>query len=399
MRLGTSSLVVAAFIGPGTVLTCASAGLGFGYELGWVLLFATIAVFILQSYTAGTGILAQRGLGEAIRVEATTPFRKLWMFGLVILGLGIGCAAFESGNLAGATAGLRILLGVEANPIWMTVLLAIAACGLLLLEVRRLIQALAGLVGVMSVLFIASALIAPIDWPAALRGLTLPSIPTDSITTVAALLGTTIVTYNLFLHPNASKTYWKSEAPSFAWRRELLGMAIFIPLGGLISLSILFAGASLSQEGVSTNNVTDFAALLEPVAGSSARYFFGLGLLAAGLTSAITAPLAAAAGISELFGWDTSNRNKKYLGVWLIVVLAGLFFNLTGISPLNIIIAAQAANGVLLPLIAGFLLYLTFRQQDVKLPGWYLALGVAVTLICAGLGFRTLSWVWDQMGW
>ena len=69
MRTGTSSIVVAAFVGPGTVLTCASAGVDFGYALGWVLVFATIAAFVLQSYTAGTGILARRGLGEAIRAE------------------------------------------------------------------------------------------------------------------------------------------------------------------------------------------------------------------------------------------------------------------------------------------------------------------------------------------
>ena len=60
MRTGTSSIVVAAFVGPGTVLTCASAGADFGYALGWVLVFATIAAFVLQSYTAGTGILARR---------------------------------------------------------------------------------------------------------------------------------------------------------------------------------------------------------------------------------------------------------------------------------------------------------------------------------------------------
>ena len=59
--LGTSSVVVAAFVGPGTVLTCASAGVKFGYQLAWVLLFATAAVFVLQSFTASTGTLARQG--------------------------------------------------------------------------------------------------------------------------------------------------------------------------------------------------------------------------------------------------------------------------------------------------------------------------------------------------
>ena len=72
-RLGTSSVVAAAFIGPGTVLTCATAGLAFGYSLGWTLVFATAAVFVLQSFAAGLGILARRGLGEAIREQITAP--------------------------------------------------------------------------------------------------------------------------------------------------------------------------------------------------------------------------------------------------------------------------------------------------------------------------------------
>ena len=397
MKLGTSSLVVAAFIGPGTVLTCASAGLKFGYELVWVLLFATLAVFVLQSFTGATGILAGKGLGEAIKDAANTPLKKGLMFGLVILGLGIGCAAFESGNLAGATAGVKTLMGVEGNPIWMVLVVTVLAFVLLLQDVSAIIKVLSWLVALMSILFIAAAIIAPINWPAALSGLFVPSIPAEGLITIMALIGTTIVTYNLFLHPSAAKTYWKDTPAHDAWRGELTGMALFIPLGGFISIAILLAGATLASENRSITNIAEFAPILEPVAGSTARYFFGMGLLAAGLTSAVTAPLAAAAGISELFGWEKNNRNAKYLGVWLGVLVAGFFFNTTGISPLSIIIAAQAANGLLLPLIAVFVLYLTYQQKAVSLPQWYMLLGGIITIVCAGLGIKTLSWVWGQL--
>ncbi len=398
MKFGTSSIVVAAFVGPGTVLTCATAGLRFGYELVWVVAFATAAVFVLQSFTAGSGILAGKGLGEAIREAADTSVKKSLMFGLVILGLGIGCAAFESGNIAGATAGFSTLWGVDEVPVWAAILIAAIASVLLMLETEVLIRMLAVLVGLMSVLFIGAALIAPIDWPAVLRGLFIPSVPDGGIVTVIALVGTTIVTYNLFLHPSAAKAYWKGASVQRAWRRELLGMALFIPLGGFISLAILLAGAALAGDGGEANNVADFATLLEPVAGSAARYFFGFGLLAAGLTSAVTAPMAAAVGISELFGWDKKTQRVNYRTVWAVVIVTGLFFNLTGISPLNIIIAAQAANGLLLPLVAGFVLYLAVKQQAVKLPAWYLLLGAVIVLICTGLGIRTLAWVWGQLG-
>jgi Mn2+/Fe2+ NRAMP family transporter len=74
-----------------------------------------------------------------------------------------------------------------------------------------------------------------------------------------------------------------------------------------------------------------------------------------------------------------------------------MLFGLVGWSPLPAIVAAQAANGVLLPLVAGFLLYLTLRQSVVAVPTWYALLGGLVTLVCAGLGLRTLWWVGQQL--
>lgn len=398
-KLGTSSIVVAAFVGPGTVLTCASAGVNFGYALGWVLLFSTLSVFVLQSFTANTGILARRGLGEAIRKTITAPVPRALSFGLVVLGLWIGCAAFEMGNLIGAASGVTTLLDASFDDRWIVVVLAVTASLILLLELKVLIRVFAGLVIVMSGLFVGGLIVAPVDWSAALRGLSVPSMPDGSVLTVIALIGTTVVTYNLFLHASAAKRYWADTAdPQVAWRRELTGMAIFLPIGGLISFSILAAGATLSGGEASISEVGAFAQLLEPVAGRAARICFGLGLFAAGLTSTMTAPLAAAAGIRELFGWDDNPHSWTYRALWGSVVATGLAFGLIGWSPLPAIIAAQAANGILLPLIAIFVLYLSTRQNVVPLPAWYRALGVVITVICAGLGARTLWWVWQQIG-
>lgn len=397
MKLGTSSLVVAAFVGPGTVLTCATAGVRFGYDLAWVLLFATAATFVLQSFTAGTGTLARKGLGEAMREDIAHPTARRFIFGLVVLGLWIGTAAFETGNLVGAATGVQTALGLEDSLGWIAGTIAMVASLILLLDLRVLTRLFAVLVVAMSLLFLATLLLAPVDGVAALRGLFVPSLPEGSLLTVVALIGTTIVTYNLFLHATAAKHYWQDAAPEQAWRRELLGMAVFLPTGGLISLAILMAGATLHDAGVEVRSVAGLAALLDPVAGSAARVLFGLGLLAAGLTSAVTAPLAAASGIREIFGWPDDSKAVSHRAVWLSVVLTGLFFALSGYSPLTIIIAAQAANGLLLPFIAGFVLYLTHRQSALALPRWYLGVGVLITLICAGLGARTLWWVWTQL--
>jgi Mn2+/Fe2+ NRAMP family transporter len=398
MRTGTSSLVVAAFVGPGTVLTCASAGVDFGYSLGWVLVFATVAAFVLQSYTAGTGILARRGLGEAIRAELADRRVRRVATGLVVLGLWIGCAAFELGNLIGAASGVAALLDLSFDLRWLVALLAMCAAVILLLDLRVLIRVFSVLVVAMSGLFLVGLAFAPVDWSAALTGLVVPGVPEGGLVRVLALVGTTVVTYNLFLHPSAAKEYWADcDDRTVAWRGELQGMALFLPLGGLVSFSILAAGATLSGTTNGVEDVGTFATLLDPVAGSFASVCFGLGLFAAGLTSSLTAPLAAATGICEVFGWSSASTSLPYRAVWASVLATGLVLGLVGWSPLPAIVAAQAANGLLLPLIAAFVLYLTLRQDVVSLPLWYHVLGGAVVLLCGGLGLRTLWWVGQQV--
>ncbi len=398
MRTGTSSIVVAAFVGPGTVLTCASAGIDFGYTLGWVLLFATIAAFVLQSYTASTGILAERGLGEAIRAELPNRRARRTLTGLVVLGLWIGCAAFELGNLIGAASGITALLDLSFDLRWVVALLSGCAAAILLLDLRILTRVFAVLVIGMSGLFLVGLVLAPVDWSAALTGLTVPRIPDGGLVRVLALVGTTVVTYNLFLHPSAAKEYWADlDDRAAAWRGELRGMAVFLPIGGLVSFSILAAGATLSGQTSGVEDVGTFAALLEPVAGSFASICFGLGLFAAGLTSSLTAPLAAAAGICEVFGWSSETTSLPYRAVWGSVLGVGFGMGLMGWSPLPAIVAAQAANGLLLPFIAAFMMYLTLRQDVVSLPVWYHVLGGAVVLLCGGLGLRTLWWVGQQI--
>ena len=392
LQLGTSSLVVAAFVGPGTVLTCATAGIDFGYALIWVLLFSVGATFVLQSFTAGAGILSGLGMGEALRRHTENSAARWIVIALVVLGLWAGTAAFETGNIAGAVAGMNSLIALPHSV--LVLLIGGIAAVILLLQLRVMTRILAGLVALMSAVFLVTAFLVPVDWDLALRGLVIPGIPEGGLVRTIALVGTTVVTYNLFLHGSAAKKYWSGTDTRTAWRRELTGMAIFLPLGGIISVAILLAGAALEVDTVTS--VAEIAAVLRPAAGPFAELLFGTGLFAAGITSAITAPLAAACGVREIFGWPDDTRHPGFRIVWISVLLTGMGFAFSGRNPLEMIIAAQAANGLLLPFIAGFVLFLATRQREVTLPRWYLGLGILVTLICAGLGVRTLLWVAGQ---
>jgi len=113
-KIGPGALVTAAFIGPGTITTCTLAGASFGYALLWGMVFSVAATIILQEMAARLGIISHNGLGEALRTHFSKPASKLFTAILVISAITIGNAAFQTGNLLGASLGLETLFGSGA---------------------------------------------------------------------------------------------------------------------------------------------------------------------------------------------------------------------------------------------------------------------------------------------
>ena len=83
---------------------------------------------------------------------------------------------------------------------------------------------------------------------------------------------------------------------------------------------------------------------------------FSLGFFAAGITSSITAPLAAAYATCGCLGRSTEMREPSMKWVVPAVILVGTIAGLIGSSPKALIIFAQTANGLLLPIVTWFLL-------------------------------------------
>ena len=129
-----------------------------------------------------------------------------------------------------------------------------------------------------------------------------------------------------------------------------------ILIGGLVSLSIIITAASVNNKDV--NGVIDLARGLEPLYGRFAIYFLGIGLFASGITSSITAPLAAAYVAKSCFGWDDSLKSQKFRAIWIIILVIGVIVSMIKINPIEIIKFAQFSNSLLLPIIAIILLWL-----------------------------------------
>jgi manganese transport protein len=132
---------------------------------------------------------------------------------------------------------------------------------------------------------------------------------------------------------------------------------------------------------------------LEPVLGASAKYFFAIGLFAAGLTSAVTSPLAAAYAVSGAMGWPTNMSETRFKAIWALVLVVGAIIAAVGTKPITAILVAQATNGFLLPMVAVFLLVVMNRSDllgTYRNKLWGNILGAAVVAVVSGLGLTKL---------
>ncbi len=129
-------------------------------------------------------------------------------------------------------------------------------------------------------------------------------------------------------------------------------------------MSIVITGAA--QFGAATDTPVQLAAMLEPLLGSWATSFFAVGYFAAGMTSAITAPMAAAYAVSGVLGWVQDLRSPLVRIIWMTIMLVGVSFTVSGVRPVPAILFAQAANAVLLPAIAIFLLIVMNDRRQLK---------------------------------
>lgn len=392
LDFGPGVLVAAAFIGPGTVTACTLAGSNFGFALVWALVFATIATIVLQDMAARLGAGARLGLGEALISSAPSVPIKWAVGGLVFAALFIGNCAYEGGNLAGGALGMEALFGSTSPDQKILVLLLAGIAGLVVLIGRYelLERLLVGLVLMMSLAFILSIFFVRPDIGAFLQGL-VPRIPDGGTLTAIALIGTTIVPYNLFLHAAAARRKWANGEGLSMARKE---SCFSIGLGGLVSILILStAAASLFKSGLEVSNAADMARAIEPAFGEGARYLIGIGLFAAGLTSAITAPMATAFALTEIIGGDAERKSRLFRATALSVVVIGAAISLSGIKPVSLILIAQYANGLLLPIVAGFLLYIMNKRDLLGAHTNSLIAniaGSAVVLITFGLGLRSV---------
>jgi len=359
--IGPGVLIAAAFIGPGTVTLCTIAGASFGYSLIWAIVLSIFSTIVLQEMSLRIGLITKMNLAEVIRVNIKSKFINRLFLVLVICSILIGNAAYEAGNITGASLGISAIINSESIN-YIPIFIGLIAFIILYQGNYRILEKfLVLLVLIMSISFFITAIMTKPNIGSLLDGIMSPEINSSNLIVVLGLIGTTVVPYNLFLHSSLVSEKWSSLDKLKVARFESF---FSILIGGLISLSIIITAASVNNKDV--NGVIDLAKGLEPLYGKFAIYFLGIGLFASGITSSITAPLAAAYVAKSCFGWDDSLKSLKFRAIWIIILFFGVIISMIKLNPIEIIKFAQFSNSLLLPILAIILLWLINNKSIIS---------------------------------
>lgn len=381
-------IITASFIGPGTVTTMTQGGAGFGYSLLWAVLFSIIATIALQEMVARLALVTNEGLGEAIRDIFNHHLLKLITVWVSMIAVAVGCAAYISGDLLGTSLGAAYLIGVPENviaPIIGVIILCIGLIG----SYDLIEKVMTVLVLVMGIIFVTTVIVIQPDFGAVLKGAFVPSIPNGSLLTVIALIGTTVVPYNFFIHASSIHERFNGIKDLKAVRIDTI---VAIGLGGIISAAILITAGTLI-EGDEVSSLVQLSEPLKPILGDFAPLFMSIGLFSAGLSSAIASPMGAAATISSCLRWKGGVKSKKYRFVFAVVIFIGIITSALGFEPLEVLLLAQALNGVILPIIA-ILIFIILNKKNMmgKFANGIVLniIGLFVVLVVSFLGVYSL---------
>ena len=376
---------------------CTIAGSKFGFTLLWALLLSIVITIFLQIIAVRIGIISQSSLSNAIVSQFKSKTIRTVSIILILSAILVGNIAYEAGNISGGVLGLEAVfgnLGIAGGYNAYSLIIGFIAFIILLLGNNRLLEKiLMGLVLFMSLAFLFTAIKIKPDLNSFFSGLFIPSFPDDSILIIIGLIGTTVVPYNLFLHVSLAKEKWTSPKDLKDARIDTI---VAVLVGGLISICIIISATSIGLDQL--NSAIDLAKGLEPVFGNFSKQLISFGLFAAGLTSAITAPLAAAYVTCGCLNWSTELKSLRFRMVWFIVLIVGVVCSSLNVSSIEIIKFAQVANGILLPTITFFLILIANNNNVLGkyVNNWkHNLVSCFILLITLILGIKSIIKVFD----
>lgn len=346
--IGPGLLVTVGFVDPGNWASNFAAGSEFQYALLWVITLSTIMLITLQHNVAHLGIATGLCLSEAVN-----KYAPKWL-GRGILSTAIGASISTSlAEILGSAVALKMLFEV---PIVIGAILSTAFVLVMLLTntYRRIEKFIITFVSIIGLSFIYEIFLVDIDWPLAMRGWVVPSVPQGSLLIVMSVIGAVIMPHNLFLHSEIVQSRQINKTDD-ATIKKTLKYEFFDTLFSMIigwainSAMILLAAATFFGNGVPVEELDQAQSMLVPLLGNHAGVIFAVALLLAGIASTITSGMAAGSIFSGLF--DEPYNIKDWHSIAGVIISLGIALLIIFFisDPFQALIVSQMILSIQLP--------------------------------------------------
>ena len=350
----------------GGIATYSSAGASYGYGTLWMLPLMAVLLIVVQETAARCGCVTGKGFASLIREKYGVRKSALAMGALLVANTAVTISEF-----AGIASGLA-LFGVPATV--SVPLVGLAIWSLTMSGSFQRIEKILLMVSCVFVTYIVAAFLAGPDWGQVAAATVSPHIVPEPeyVSLLVATIGTTIAPWMIFLAQNNVVDKNVDEGGIILQRIDTTsGSIIACAVAWFI---VVTTGAVLYPAGVQVSDAADAALALEPIAGEFSTILFASGLVAASFLAACVLPGVTSSAICEAFGWERgADRSWEeapiYRGIITAVIVASaLLVIMPGINLFQIMMSAQVINGVLLPVLLVFLLFIA---QDRHIMGEY----------------------------
>jgi NRAMP (natural resistance-associated macrophage protein)-like metal ion transporter len=360
-RLGPGLITGASDDDPSGIGTYSQAGAALGFATLWTAIVTLPLMVVVQHICAKIGMVSGRGLAGVLH----RYYSKKLLYPVVI-GLVIANTINAGADISAIAAAINMFVPIPISA--MVIPIAVAIVVLQVWGSYRLIVKVFKWLTLSLFAYVIAAFLARPDWWAVARATFVPQISFTSeyITTIVAILGTTISPYLFFWEASEEVEEEKSEgrkhlserrgATDAEIRKEKIDTIVGMLFCNVVFyFVILAAGATLHVTGqTNIQSATEAAQALRPLAGNLATVLFAIGLIGAGLLAVPVLTGSAAFAVAEMFGWpagldERPRHAKKFYAVIAASTLVGVFIDFAGINPIKALFWTAVINGVVAP--------------------------------------------------
>ena len=360
-RLGPGLITGASDDDPSGIGTYSQAGAALGFATLWTAIVTLPLMVVVQHICAKIGMVSGRGLAGVLH-----RYYPRWLLYPAVIGLVVANTINAGADISAISAAVNMFVPVPISV--MVVPIALAIVMLQIWGSYRLIVKVFKWLTLSLFAYVIAAFLARPDWSEVARATFFPQIQFtgEYVTTIVAILGTTISPYLFFWEASEEVEEEKSEgrarltqrlgATDDEIRREKVDTVVGMLFCNVVFyFVILAAGATLHVSGkTDIQSATDAAQALRPLAGNLATVLFAVGLIGAGLLAVPVLTGSAAYAVAETFGWPSGLDEKprhaaKFYAVIAVSTLVGVLIDFVGINPIKALFWAAVINGVVAP--------------------------------------------------